>query len=405
MLQNTHIRRFFPVLRQKVYGKDLVYFDNAASTQKPEKVIAHIAGFYRESYANVHRGVHFLSQEATEQYEATRRKTQVFFNAKHTHEIIFTRGTTEGINLIANGFSQLLKAKDEVIISAMEHHSNIVPWQMACDKSGAVLKIIPINQRGELDLDAFDKLLSPKTRLLAVSHVSNTLGTVNPVKKIIAKAHAFNAAVLIDGAQATAHFQVDVQDLDCDFYVTSAHKMYGPTGVGVLYGKELWLNRLPVYQGGGEMIRAVTFEKTTYAGLPFKFEAGTPNIAGVTGFGAALDFLSEFPFDEIAAYENELLQYATEQIRQIPGIECIGTAADKASVLSFVVKNTHPADIGMILDKQGIALRTGAHCTQPLMAFYKIPGTIRASFAFYNNFKEIDSFIQALQKAVKMLNP
>lgn len=398
-----HIRAQFPILQRKINGKNLVYFDNAATGQKPQSVIDALTEYYQNTNANVHRGVHTLSNEATEQMEQVRKQLQSFFNAKNYFEIIFTRGTTESINLVANGFAQLLQPNDEVMISQMEHHSNIVPWQMACEKSGAKLKVIPINFSGELDMELFESLLSDKTKLVAIGHVSNTLGTINPIQEIITKAHRFGAAVLIDGAQATAHIQPDVQLLDCDFYCASGHKMYGPTGIGVLYGKEEWLNKLPPYQGGGEMIKTVTFEKTTYADLPFKFEAGTPNIADAIAFGKALEFIQELGIETIANYENELLEYATTQLETIEGIKIFGTARHKTSVISFLVNNIHPFDMGTLLDKLGIAVRTGHHCTQPLMQFFDIPGTVRVSFAVYNTKEEVDYFIQSLKKVIMML--
>jgi cysteine desulfurase/selenocysteine lyase len=400
----TKIRAQFPVLNRKVNGKSLVYFDNAATGQKPQVVIDAIEKYYKKINANIHRGVHTLSQEATNAYEAAREKLQKHFNAKYAYEIIFTRGTTESINLVANGFAQLLQKGDEILISELEHHSNIVPWQLACEKSGAKLRVIPFNDKGEIRLDELEKLLSGKTKLVAVNHISNTLGTINPIKTIIDKAHKFGAAVLIDGAQATAHLKVDVQELDCDFYCTSAHKMYGPTGVGMLYGKEIWLNKLPPYQGGGEMIKEVTFNKTTYADLPFRFEAGTPNIAGGIAFGVAVDFLQKTGFKAIATYENELLQYATDELQKIRNLKIIGTAGQKAAVISFVVEGIHPFDIGSIIDKLGVAVRTGHHCTQPIMQHYKISGTVRVSFAFYNTKDEIDVFIKALEKSLMMLS-
>ncbi len=403
MLDPIKIRSFFPLLHRTVNGKPLIYFDNAASGQKPWVVIKAIEKYYTETNANVHRGVHRLSQEATQAYENARGILQKHLNAKHAREIIFTRGTTESINLVAQGFSRLLNPGDEVIISELEHHSNIVPWQWACENSGATLHVIPINDKGELVLDAYKAMLSDKTKVVAVSHISNTLGTINPIKQIIELAHQHGAAVLIDGAQASPHTTIDVQDLDCDFYCTSAHKMYGPTGVGILYGKEDFLQKLPPYQGGGEMIKEVTFNKTTYADLPFKFEAGTPNIAGGIAFGTAVDFINEIGLSQIAAYENELLQYATAQLNKITNLTIIGQATHKAAVISFVVKGIHPFDIGSILDKMGIAVRTGHHCTQPLMQRFQIPGTTRVSFAFYNTIEEIDYFITALQKTISML--
>jgi cysteine desulfurase/selenocysteine lyase len=403
MLDNAKIRANFPILKRKINGKTLIYFDNAATGQKPQVVIDTINKYYQNTNANVHRGVHTLSQEATSAYEKARVKLQKHFNAKHSHEIIFTQGTTESINLIASGFSQLLQKGDEVIISQLEHHSNIVPWQLACEKSGAILKIIPINQTGELILDEYKKLLSKKTKIVSINHISNTLGTINPIKEIIEKAHEYGAAVLVDGAQATPHLKVDIQNLNCDFYCASAHKMYGPTGVGILYGKEYWLKKLPPYQGGGEMIKEVTFEKTTYADLPFKFEAGTPNIAGGIAFGVALDYLNNIGLEKIATYENELLAYATKLLASIPNLKIIGTAKHKAAVISFTVNGIHPFDIGSIVDKLGIAVRTGHHCTQPIMQYYNITGTTRISFSFYNTKTEIDVFIKALKRTINML--
>jgi len=404
MLDVQAIRKDFPILNREVNGKPLIYFDNAATSQTPQQVIDVIVDYYYNYNANIHRGVHALSQEATDAYEEARIKIQTHFNAKHSHEIIYTSGTTHGINLVANGFSSLLRKEDEIIISALEHHSNIVPWQMLCERTGAQLKVIPMNQNGELLLSDFDALLNKNTKLVFVNHISNALGTINPIKYIIDKAHAFGAAVLIDGAQSCPHIKPDVQALDVDFYVCSAHKICGPTGVGMLYGKEEWLNKLPPYQGGGEMIDQVTFEKTTYAGLPHKFEAGTPNVCGGIAFGAALDYMNAIGFKSIAHYENELLEYATEQMLDIEGLKIYGTAKEKTSVISFNVGNIHPYDIGTILDKMGIAVRTGHHCAQPIMDFYNIPGTIRASFMFYNTKEEIDSFIAALKKAILMLS-
>lgn len=403
MLNISKIRAEFPILKRTINGKPLIYFDNAATGQKPKVVINALVDYYENNNSNVHRGVHTLSQEATDAFENVRIQLQKHYNAKHSHEIIFTKGTTESINLVAQGFSQLLKKGDEVIISQLEHHSNIVPWQLACEKSGATLKIIPINDKGELILNTYENLLSDKTKIVAVNHISNTLGTINPVKEIIKKAHEYDAAVLIDGAQATPHLAVNFLDLDCDFYCTSSHKMYGPTGVGMLYGKESWLKNLPPYQGGGEMIKDVTFEKTTYADLPFKFEAGTPNIADVIGFGVALKYLNEIGFENIAAYENELLEFATTALESIPGLQIIGTATDKAAVISFILDGIHPLDVGSIIDKLGIAIRTGQHCTQPLMDCFNITGTMRISFAFYNTKEEISTFIKALKRAILML--
>jgi len=387
-----------------VNGKPLVYFDNGATSQKPQVVIDAITNYYTNENSNIHRGIHTLSQEATDAYEKARTTVQQFINAKHNHEIIFTSGTTGSINLVASSFGKkYIQAGDEIIISTMEHHSNIVPWQMLCEEKGAVLKVIPINDKGELLLEEFKKLLSSKTKMVAITHVSNTLGTINPVKEIIKLAKAVGAFVLIDGAQAVPHTKVDVQALDCDFYAFSGHKMFGPTGVGILYGKESILNELPPYQGGGDMIKTVTFEKTTYNELPHKFEAGTPNIVGGIGLGVAINYMNSIGIDNIEAYEHELLAYATEQIKQIEGVRIIGEAQNKASVLSFLVDGTHPTDIGMIIDKLGIAIRTGHHCTEPLMNRFNIPGTARASFAFYNTKEEIDTFILALERALKML--
>ncbi|WP_299115884.1 aminotransferase class V-fold PLP-dependent enzyme [uncultured Winogradskyella sp.] len=398
------IRKDFPILNREVNGKPLIYFDNAATSQTPQQVIDVIVDYYSNYNANIHRGVHALSQEATDAYEQARIKIQKHFNAKHAHEIIYTSGTTHGINLVANGFSSILKKEDEIIVSALEHHSNIVPWQMLCERTGASLKVIPMNTNGELILNEFDELLNENTKLVFVNHISNALGTINPIKYIIEKAHAVNAAVLVDGAQSCPHIRPDVQALDVDFYVCSAHKICGPTGVGMLYGKEEWLKKLPPYQGGGEMIAEVSFEKTTYADLPHKFEAGTPNVCGGIAFGAALDYMNAIGFDVIASYENKLLVYATEQMLQIDDLKIYGTAKEKTSVISFNVGNIHPYDIGTILDKMGIAVRTGHHCAQPIMDFYQIPGTIRASFMFYNTKEEIDTFITALKKAVMMLS-
>jgi len=404
MLDIEKIRKDFPILNRTVNGKPLIYFDNAATSQTPQQVIDVIVDYYSNYNANIHRGVHSLSQEATDAYEESRLKIQKHFNAKHSHEIIFTAGTTHGINLVANGFSSILKKGDEVLVSALEHHSNIVPWQMLCERTGAKLKVIPMNQNGELILSEFDSLLNENTKLVFVNHISNALGTINPIAEIIEKAHKIGAAVLVDGAQSCPHLKSDVQDLGVDFYVCSAHKMCGPTGVGILYGKEELLNKLPPYQGGGEMIAEVSFEKTTYAGLPHKFEAGTPNICGGIAFGAAIDYMNSIGFDTIANYENELLEYGTKELLKIEGLKIYGTAKHKTSVISFNVSTIHPYDIGTILDKMGIAVRTGHHCAQPIMDFYKIPGTIRASFMFYNTKEEIDTFIAALKKAIMMLS-
>jgi len=394
----------FPILNSKVNGKQLVYFDNAATTQTPKVVIDAIVSYYSTLNANIHRGVHSLSQKATEAYEGARKKIQKHLNAKNSSEIIFTSGSTHSINLVANGFIDLLKSGDEIIVSHLEHHSNIVPWQMLCEKTDAIMKVIPMNQDGELIFSEYEKLLSNKTRVVFVNHVSNALGTINPVKEIISKAHEFGAAVLIDGAQALPHFEVDVKDLDVDFYVGSAHKFYGPTGVGILYGKEKWLNKLPPYQGGGEMIDEVTFEKTTYAKLPNKFEAGTPNISGVIASGIAIDYINNIGLKTILKYENALLKYATEKLLEIDGIKIYGNTDNKTSVISFNLGNIHHYDIGSIIDNEGIAVRTGHHCAQPIMDYYKIPGTIRLSLSFYNTKEEIDSLISAIILAKKMLS-
>lgn len=403
MLDIQAIRADFPILSQQVNGKPLVYFDNAATSQKPKAVIDAIMKYYGEINSNIHRGVHYLSQKATDAYEASRQKIQKHLNAKHDYEIIFTSGTTHGINIVASGFAKFVKEGDEVMVSAMEHHSNIVPWQMLCERTGANLVVIPMNEQGELIMDEFDRLLSGKTRIVAVNHISNALGTVNPIKYIIKKAHEAGAAVLIDGAQAVPHMKPDMQELDCDFYTFSGHKACGPTGSGVLYGKEEWLNKLPPYQGGGEMIKEVTFAKTTYADLPHKFEAGTPGIASGIVLGTAIDYLDSVGFDNIIRYEQELLDYGTERLQEVEGLRIVGTAANKASVISFLVEGTHPYDIGAIVDKMGIAIRTGNHCTQPVMDFFGLPGTARASFAFYNTKEEIDILVEAVKKAQRML--
>lgn len=404
MLDIKNIRKDFPILSRKVNGKPLVYFDNAATSQTPQQVIDVIVDYYSNYNANIHRGVHTLSQEATDKYEAARNTIQQHFNAKHAYEIILTSGTTESINLVAHGFASLIKEGDEIIVSALEHHSNIVPWQMLCEKTGALLKVIPMNLNGELEMDKYSALLSDKTKLVFVNHISNALGTINPIENIIEQAHAVGAAVLIDGAQAAPHIKPDVQALDVDFYVTSAHKICGPTGIGMLYGKEEWLEKLPPYQGGGEMIATVSFEKTTYAGLPHKFEAGTPNICGGIAFGAAIDYMNSIGFDNIANYENELLDYGTEKLLEIEGLKIYGTSKHKTSVISFNLEGIHPYDVGTLLDKMGIAVRTGHHCAQPIMDFYNIPGTVRASFAFYNTKAEIDALVTGVQKAKMMLS-
>lgn len=402
-LDIDQIRNDFPILHREVNGQPLVYLDNAATSQTPLQVIDAISDYYKHTNANIHRGVHALSQEATDQYEAARQKIQQHFNAAHAHEIILTSGTTHAINLVANGFASLLKQGDELIVSALEHHANIVPWQMLCERTGATLKVIPMTDAGVLDIDAFDQLVNTRTKVVFVNHVSNALGIINPVEHIIEKAHAVGAAVLIDGAQATPHLVPDVQALNADFYTTSAHKICGPTGIGMLYGKEEWLRKLPPYQGGGEMIDQVTFEKTTYADLPHKFEAGTPNIAGGVGFGAAVDYMSGIGFDAIASHENDLLQHATEKLNKIEGLRIYGDVQNKVAVISFNVEGLHPYDIGTLLDKMGIAVRTGHHCCQPIMDFYQIPGTVRASFAFYNTHEEVERFIKGVEKAVSML--
>jgi len=397
-------RHHFPLLRQLVNGKPLVYFDNAATSQKPQAVIDAMARYYEAENSNIHRGVHYLSERATQAYESVRHKVRVFLNAADNRELIFVRGTTEGINLVAHGFTRrFLHAGDEVLISAMEHHSNIVPWQIACQESGAVLKVIPMNDSGELLLEEYERLLTDRTRIVGLAHVSNALGTINPVKTMVAMAHRRGVPVLVDGAQAIPHLRVDVRDLDCDFYTFSAHKMFGPTGVGILYGKRERLEQLPPYQSGGDMIKSVTFEKTIYNDLPYRFEAGTPNIGGGMGLGAAIDYLNDLDMHGIHDLEQDLLKYATEQILTVPGVRIIGTAREKAAVLSFVMEGIHPHDIGTILDTEGIAIRTGHHCAQPVMLRYGIPATARASFAFYNTKEEVDAFIRALVKVKEVL--
>ncbi|WP_214225230.1 cysteine desulfurase [Pedobacter sp. B4-66] len=399
------LRQQFPILNRMVKGKPLVYFDNAATSQKPQRVIDALTHYYTHYNANIHRGIHTLAEEATMAYEATRRTAQEFIGALHEEEIIFTRGTTEGINLVAYTWGrQNIGAGDEIIISGMEHHSNIVPWQILCEEKGVVLKVIPVNDDGELLIDAYKALLNNKTKLVSVVHVSNSLGTVNPVKEIILAAHQVGAKVLIDGAQSAVHLDIDVQKMDCDFFAFSGHKVYGPTGVGVLYGKKELLEAMPVFQGGGEMIKEVTFEKTTYNDLPYKYEAGTPNIADTIALKAALDFIKETGKPTIRAHEEELLAYATAQLQAIPGLTIIGNAKEKVSLVSFIIKDIHPQDVGVLLDNQGIAVRTGHHCTQPLMARFGIPGTIRASFALYNQKEEIDALITGLHKTIKMLS-
>lgn len=397
------IRKDFPILNQTIHGKPLVYFDNAATTQKPQSVIQAISEYYQEFNANIHRGIHTLAEKATAEYEGTREMVRKFINASSTDEIIFTRGTTESINLVAATFGrQQVKAGDEVIITTMEHHSNIVPWQMLCEEKGATLKVIPINDQGEIILEEYEKLLSERTKLVAAVYVSNSLGTINPVKEIIDRAHAFGARVLIDGAQASAHLDINVQELNCDFYAFSSHKLYGPTGIGVLYGKRELLDAMPPYQGGGEMIKEVSFEKTTYNELPYKFEAGTPNIADTVAFKKALEYVNEISKPVAAEYEHELLTYATESLQEINGLRIVGTAKEKISIVSFVVEGVHHQDIGILLDTLGIAVRTGNHCTQPLMQRFNIPGTTRASFAIYNTKEEIDKLVKGLHKVVKM---
>lgn len=397
------IRADFPILKRQVNGKPLVYLDNAATSQTPKQVIDTISHYYQNYNANIHRGVHSLSQQATDAYEQARQKIQQHFNIAHAQEVIFTSGTTHAINIVANGFASILKKEDEVLVSAMEHHSNIVPWQMLCEKTGATLRVIPMHNNGELDLEQYYKLLNPKTKLVFCNHVSNALGTINPIKKIIEAAHHAGAAVLVDGAQAAPHIKANVQELEVDFYTVSAHKICGPTGVGMLYGKKEWLQKLPPYQGGGEMIAEVSFDKTTYADLPHKFEAGTPNIAGGIAFGAALDYMNALGIENIAAYEDQLLQYATEKLLAVEDLTIYGTATQKAAVISFNLKNIHPYDVGTILDKLGVAVRTGHHCAQPIMDFYQIPGTVRASFAFYNTMQEVDILVEAVKKAKAML--
>ena len=404
MFDIQKIRADFPILSRQVNGKPLVYFDNGATTQKPQVVIDAIATYYQEINANIHRGVHTLSQLATDAYEVSRAKIQNHINAQFAHEVLFTSGTTHSVNLVANGFASILKAGDEMLVSALEHHSNIVPWQMLCEKTGAVLRVIPMNEKGELVMAEYDQLLSDKTKIVTVNHISNALGTINPIKYMIDKAHQFGAAVFIDGAQAVPHLKPNVQELDCDFYAFSGHKICGPTGTGILYGKEAWLNKLPPYQGGGEMIKEVTFEKTTYADLPHKFEAGTPNIAGGIVLGTAVDYMNSVGFENIQKQELELLTYATEQLLAIEGLKIYGTAEEKTSVISFNIDGIHPYDIGTIVDKLGIAVRTGHHCAQPIMNFFEIPGTIRASFAFYNTKEEIDIMVEAVKKAKMMLS-
>jgi len=398
------VRSLFPILQTKVYGKPLIYLDNAATTQKPLAVMQSINDYYAGYNSNVHRGVHHLSQVATDAFEETRRKVQAYINAAHDYEVIFTKGTTESINLVASSFGKrFIKPGDSVIISAMEHHSNIIPWQLMCEDRGAELKVIPIDENGELLMDAFEAMLDDTVKLVSVTFVSNTLGTVNPIKNIIDLAHSKNIPVMVDAAQAIQHIGIDVQYLDADFLAFSSHKMFGPTGMGILYGKEKWLNEMPPYQGGGEMIKTVSFKKSTYNVLPFKFEAGTPNIADVVGLGAAIDFINEIGLENIREREQELIQYAMDQLSAISELRFIGQAKERAASISFLVGKTHPFDVGELLDKQGIAVRTGHHCTEPLMDFFGIPGTVRASFAFYNTFQEIDQLVAGVKKAAMLL--
>lgn len=397
------IREEFPALRQQVYGKNLIYFDNGATSQKPQVVLDAINKYYSKDNANIHRGVHFMSQRATTEFEEARKIIQRYIKARKSEEVIFTKGTTDSINLVAFSFGELLKEGDEILITAMEHHSNIVPWQMLCERKNLKLRVAPINEKGELIMEEFDKLLNERTKLVSITHISNTLGTINPVKEIAQKAHAVGAKILVDGAQSIQHMPIDVKDLDCDFFVFSSHKVFGPTGIGVLYGKEDLLDKMPPYQGGGDMISKVTFERTTYNELPFKFEAGTPHIAGGICLGEAIKFLSQFDSDAIQRHEKELAEYAQDMLDTFEGMRIIGEAKHKTSVVSFVVDGIHPFDLGTLLDKQGIAVRTGHHCTQPLMDFFGIPGTVRASFAFYNTRQEIDTFIAAVEKSIAML--
>ena len=400
------IRTDFPILSRTIHNKPLIYFDNGATSQTPTQVIEAIVHYYSYQNANIHRGVHTLSQEATDAYEEARKKLQRHFNARKNSEILFTAGTTHGINLVANGYSALMQERDEVIISASEHHSNIVPWQLACQRSGATLKVIPMNEKGILDLEVYNQLLNKRTKIVCVQHVSNALGNIHPIEEIIEKAHRVGAVVLVDGAQAAPHLQPDMQTLDVDFYAVSAHKMYGPTGIGALYGKEELLLQLPPYQGGGEMIKEVHFEESTYADLPYKFEAGTPNICGGIAFGVTIDYIQQLGMEAIAAHEHKLLEYAIAKLQNIEGITLYGNddLSKRTAVISFNLQNIHPYDVGVILDQFGIAVRTGHHCAQPIMDFYCIPGTVRASFAVYNTFEEIDTFVEAVKKAQKMLS-
>ena len=403
MIDIKKIRNDFPILNRKINGNQLIYFDNAATSQTPKVVVDEIANYYYNYNSNIHRGVHKLSQEATDAYEKSRKILQNNFNAKYDHEVIFTSGSTHGINLVASGYANILKKGDEIILSKMEHHSNIVPWQMLCEKTGAKLRVAPMDTNGVLIMEEYSKICNKKTKLVVISHVSNALGTINPIESILSIAHSNNAVVLIDGAQAAPHIKIDVQDLDIDFYVVSGHKLMGPTGVGILYGKERLLNILPPYQGGGEMIDQVTFEKTTYAGLPHKFEAGTPNIAGGIALGKAVEYINEIGYDTIAKYEDSLLKYATSELLKIEGLKIYGESKNKTAVISFNIKSIHPYDLGTILDKLGIAVRTGHHCAQPIMDFFEIPGTIRASFSFYNTKQEIDFMVESIKRAKAML--
>ena len=403
MINVKKIRNDFPILNRKINGNQLIYFDNAATSQTPKVVVDEIANYYYNYNSNIHRGVHKLSQEATDAYEKSRKILQNNFNAKYDHEVIFTSGSTHGINLVASGYANILKKGDEIILSTMEHHSNIVPWQMLCEKTGAKLRVAPMDTNGVLIMEEYSKICNKKTKLVVISHVSNALGTINPIESILSIAHSNNAVVLIDGAQAAPHIKIDVQDLDIDFYVVSGHKLMGPTGVGILYGKERLLNLLPPYQGGGEMIDQVTFEKTTYAGLPHKFEAGTPNIAGGIALGKAVEYINEIGYDTIAKYEDSLLKYATSELLKIEGLKIYGESKNKTAVISFNIKSIHPYDLGTILDKLGIAVRTGHHCAQPIMDFFEIPGTIRASFSFYNTKQEIDFMVESIKRAKAML--
>ena len=397
------IREDFPILSKKINGSDLVYFDNAATSQTPTQVIQKIVEYYENHNSNIHRGLHSLSADATNQYESSRKKIQNHFGIKNDYEVIFTSGTTHGINIVSSGLESQIGSSDELIVSEMEHHSNIVPWQILCEKTGAKLRVIPMKDNGSIDIEAFKKMLNNNVKFVFINHVSNSLGTINPIKEIIDLSHKNKTKVLIDGAQGAAHFKINLLEMDVDYYVASAHKLCGPTGVGFLYGKSELLEELPPYQGGGEMISSVTFEKTEYADLPHKFEAGTPNISGVVGFGAAIDYMNNIGFDNIEAHEQELLKYATDRLNKIPGIKIYGDQVNKISVISFNLSNHHPSDIGSILDQFGIAVRTGQHCTQPIMDYYKIPGTVRVSLSFYNTKSEIDLLIDALEKASTML--